>query len=403
VTIEPRPLKDGRPAWLLTWEGKDPGTGKRKRERETFHGTKREAERRWIAHEAEIRAKGAAYVKPAKETLGAYLERWFRDYGEPNLKPTTLASYRTLARVHVVPGLGALPLSELTAAQVSAWQGDMLRKTVVRKKARRGKPAVEAPISPKRVANARMFLHTVLEEAVRLELLPANPVARVRPPKQAPREVEPYTKEEAARILAAARGHRLEALFVLAVHTGMRLGELLGLRWADVDLEAGTVRVARTLVAVKGKPTFQEPKTTDSARTVPLTLLAQAALRGHKARQAQERLAAGEAWQDGGLVFPTGKGTPMHPSGAERPWYALRTKAGVPARGFHALRHTAATLMLSAGVPLEAVSEVLGHSDFAFTKNTYARFLLDAKRQAAERLGAFMEEAARGTPKTLPG
>lgn len=353
-----------------------------------------------MAHEAEIRAKGAAYVRPADGTLGEYLATWLRDYAEQRCKPTTAASYRALATRHVIPALGAVRLADLTAAHISTWQADMLRKTVPpprRNAANAAKAQVTPPrpLSPKRVANARMMLHTALQEAVRLGLVASNPVARVRPPKQSPREVEPYTKEEAARILAAARGHRLEALFVLAVHTGMRLGELLGLRWADVDADVGTVRVTRTLVALKGKPTFQEPKTADSARTVPLTLPAQVALRGHRARQAAERLQAGADWQDHGLAFPTLRGTPMHPSGVERPWHALRERAGVPARGFHSLRHTAATLMLSAGISLEAVSEILGHSDFAFTKNTYARFLLDAKKAAAERLGAFMEDVPR--------
>ena len=158
MRIRKRLLKDGRPSYVLCWElPHDPGTGKRRQQFETLHGTKREAERRWTAVQAEIERAGRGYVQPSREPLGDYLRGWLTK-AESRLKPTTLESYHTLARVHIIPALGAVALADLTAPQVDTWQAGMLGKVTPR----------GTPISPKRVANARMFLHTALEDAVLL-------------------------------------------------------------------------------------------------------------------------------------------------------------------------------------------------------------------------------------------
>jgi len=199
------------------------------------------------------------------------------------------------------------------------------------------KPA--KPMSPKRVLNARVTLHTLLDEAVRKELIPSNPVAKIRPPKQNPERVRAFTTEQMQALTTTAHGHRLEALFALAWQTGMRMGELLGLRWEDVDFEGGTARIQRTAATTGGAVFFQDTRTTTSERTIALSPETLAALRTHRARQAEERLAAGAAWRDLGLTFPTSKGTAIHPSAMERTWYSVRDKAGVSAYGFHSLRH----------------------------------------------------------------
>ncbi len=387
MNIQPRPLKDGKPAWRCEFTaGHDPATGDLRRIRETFRGTKREAERFWAKRQAEIDAAGAGFVKGAKDTLADYLARWLLDYGAPNLKPTTLASYRTLADRHVIPALGAVPLSDLTAQAVSAWQADMLRKPG------RGGRA----LSLKRVANARMMLHTALQEAVRLGVISSNPVARVRPPKQTPKKVEGFTLVQVEALTATAEGHRLEALFATAWQTGMRMGELLGLRWTDVDFDAGTVRVEATAASTGGPVFIQTPKTEAGTRTLALPPPTMAAIRAHRARQAQERLKAGKAWQDRGLVFPTSKGTPIMPTSLEKTWYAVRDRAGLPPFGFHSLRHTYASLALSSGVALEMVSENLGHKNPGFTKRVYAAYLLDAKRAAADTMAALIGRVRHG-------
>lgn len=397
MNIQARPLKDGRPAWRLEFRaGKDPATGKPLRVVETFRGTKREAERYWTKRQAEIDAQGAAYVRPAKETVGAYLERWLRDYGGQHLKPTTVRSYAELVRTHIVPGLGAVPLSDLTAAQVSAWQADLTRKQVPKGTK---KDRTWVLISPRRVAYARAVLRAALNEAVRLGLLPANPVDRVRAPRQEAKEVQALTLEQALAVTRAAEGHRLEALYLLAWQTGMRRGELLGLRWEDVDFEAGTLRVRRNLVDLGGgRRVFQEPKTERGRRTVAMTPEVAGALRAHRARQVQERWAAGERWEDGDLVFCTATGGVLNPKNVARDWYRLLDKAGLPHQGFHTLRHTNATLARLAGVDIGDISKNLGHTSEAFTADRYAHVLPESQKAAAERFAAFVRERSARRP-----
>lgn len=383
---------DGKLSWRLRWETKDPGTGQRQNVYETFRGNRRDAERRWIEREAEIRQAGAGFVKPAKLTVGEYMNNWVRDYCELHLKPTTIESYKALVRNHIIPGLGAVPLCDLTAAQVSAWQAEVARKQTGRGGAKDPETGeVEGvPISPRRVAYARAVLRAALHEAVRLRLIPSNPVDLVRAPKQAPRQIEAFTLQEAQALDAAAEGSPLAPLIRMAWRSGLRLGELLGLHWADVDLTASTIVVRNSLVEAEGKRIMQDStKTKKGTRSVAMTATVVSELKAHKARQATERLAAGESWQDGGLVFSTGKGKPLAPRNVMRTYYTLRGRAGLPAHGFHALRHTYATLSKRAGVPIEDISEALGHESPAFTAKVYAHVLPEGRRDNADRFEAF--------------
>lgn len=373
--------KNGKPVWRLRWETRNPGDGGRNFVYETLNGTRREAERHWIHREAEIRNAGAAFVRPAKETLAEYLTRWLRDYGEEHLKGTTLESYRTLVRVHITPALGAVPLARLTAAQVQAWQADMLRKETPTGK----------PISPRRVAYARAVLRSALHEAVRLGMIQQNPVDRVRPPRQSPKEVTAFNLPQARALMEAARGHRLEAMLAVAWQTGMRLGELLAVTWADVDFEDRTLRIRQNLVDVDGELVFQEPKTEKGKRTLPMSAALLADLRAHRKRQLEERLRAGSSWEDNDLIFCKQSGKPLPPRDAQEVWYRLRNKADLPKYGFHSLRHTYATLALQAGVGLAEVSANLGHVSPAFTAKQYIHVLPEMRRAAADRFAAFLE------------
>jgi integrase len=202
--------------------------------------------------------------------------------------------------------------------------------------------------------------------------------------------MHPLSAEEARRLLDAARGDRLEALYVLAVHTGMRRGELLGLKWEDVDLDGATVRVLRTLTR-KGKGGsygLGEPKTKKSRRTVRLTQRAVEALRSHRARQAEEKLRVGSLYQDQSLVFAGEGGGFINPSNLrQRSFAPLLKRAGLPQTTFHDLRHTCASLLFQKNVHPKFVQELLGHASVAITLDTYSHMLPGMGGEAADAMG----------------
>lgn len=370
---------NGRLSWRLRWDTKDPGTGKRRGEYETFRGTKREAERRWIDRDAEIRGLGAQYTKAAKVTVGEYMERWLRDYADLQCKPTTAASYREIAKNHIVPGLGAVPLADLTPEQVAAWLAEVGRKTT-----RAGQL-----LSPRRVAMTRATLRMALKYATKHRMIPSNPADLVDAPRQEPKTVEAFTLAEAHALDDAAEGRRLCSLYRVAWRTGLRMGELLALRWGDIDFDASTVTVERNMVYVNGRWHVQSPKTERGLRSLPLTKTVAAELRAHRARQAEERLRAGEAREDNALVFCTGTGRPLLKGNVERDYRAVRKAAGIRELGFHSLRHTYATLAKGGGIAIEDISRALGHESPAFTAKVYAHVTAEGLREASARFEEF--------------
>ena len=188
--------------------------------------------------------------------------------------------------------------------------------------------------------------------------------------------MRPLTRVQACTLLEASRGNRLEALYVLAITTGMRQGEILGLRWEDVDLEEGVVRVRRTLTLAKGGPRLTEPKTRGSRRSIRLTASAVEALESLRERQQTERAARNGSWADRDLVFRTRRGTPIRRDNLHaKHWNPLLRRAGLPDIRFHDLRHTCATLLLTKGVHPKIVSEILGHSSVAITLDTYSHVI----------------------------
>jgi len=217
--------------------------------------------------------------------------------------------------------------------------------------------------------------------------VPRNVTEAVSAPRPVPKEMRPLSADETRRLLAAARGDRLEALWVLAVHTGMRQGELLALKWTDVDLEAGKVSVRRTLSREKGHYTLGEPKTKRSRRRVKLTGAATAALRDHLSRQMQDMDRLGDLYRDQGLVFTSDSGAPLNPSNIRnRNLRRLTSKADLPKIRFHDLRHTCATLLLSRNVHPKIVQEMLGHATVAITLDTYSHVLPGMGDHAAEAM-----------------
>jgi integrase len=270
----------------------------------------------------------------------------------------TFERYEEYVRVHAIPALGRIRLGRLTPQHFQRLYQDKLA----------------AGLSPTTVSHLHTVLHGAFAEAVRWGLLSRNVVALARPPRKVHVEVVALTVEEARALLAAAAGTRFEVLFVLALKTGMRRGELLALRWEDVDLDKGVLQVRGTLRRTREGLRIGTPKTAAARRKVVLSPSSVAALGRHRARQQQERQAAGDLWQDFGLVFPNTLGRPMEPrcllSDVYRP---LLERAGLPPITFHTLRHTAATLLLAEGEHPKVVQELLGHAQVSITLDCTAR------------------------------
>jgi integrase len=296
-------------------------------------------------------------------TVASYLDDWL-EASRPAVRPSTWTRYASMVRTQLAPRIGRLPLTKLSAGDVER----MLREMT--------------DLAPRTRHHARAILRTALARAVRHGVIARNAAALAEPPHVEHREVESWDAVQVRTFLEAARGHRLEALFTVAVVTGLRQGELLGLRWSDVDLQAGTLTVRQSLQRVDGKLQAVEPKTPRSRRTVPLPELALSALRAHRAAQ------------DGRIgslyLFTTPGGSPLDGTNVYHRFLEVAKAAGLPRIRFHSLRHTAASLLLAQGVHPRVVMEMLGHSTIALTMNTYSHVIPALERDAADRMEAVL-------------
>lgn len=345
-------------------------SGGRRRRREVSARSRQEA----AAKLADlIRERDTGLPVPAgRLTVADLLERWL---GSLDVRPTTRRRYEEIARLHVTPALGQVPVSKVTPQHIEELMAAQ----------------VAAGGSPRTAMHARSVLRAALHAGMRWGIVARN-VAGLAKPLQVPEhEVRPLAEADARAVLAAVAGDRLEALITVALAVGLRQGEALGLRWEDVDLDGGTLAVRRSLIRADGAWLFGEPKTARSRRTVPLPDEVVAALREHRGRQLQERLRAGPLW-DGGrwddLVFTDETGGPLSTFHVGRRFRALIAEAGLPRMRYHDLRHGAASLMAAQGVPVRAAMELLGHSQIATTMNIYAHVPPEVVKEATDRLAA---------------
>ncbi|GAA1797252.1 site-specific integrase [Planosporangium flavigriseum] len=304
----------------------------------------------------------------APRTLGEWLDEWLRMKERDGTRPLTLRGYRVLIENHIRPALGKVALDKLSPT--------MVRRLLTDK--------TDQGLSATTVRHVHGLIRNALGDAEREELVHRNVARAVRPPSMKRPERRALTVEEARRLLGVLKGHRLEALYVTALTVGLRRGELLGLRWHDIDLDAGTLTVRQTVHRVDGRLEFAEPKTDRSRRTVPVPPPTIELLRTHRRRQVADRLAAGERWQDHGLVFASRVGTPIEPDNLDRSWHVLRANAGLDWLRIHDLRHACATFLLASGASPRTVMKMLGHSQIGLTMNTYAHVLPEIERAAVD-------------------
>ena len=252
--------------------------------------------------------------------------------------------------------------------------------------------------SPATLVKIHAVLRVALADAERRDLIPRNVARAVRAPALAEEERQTLSVEEGRRLLSAAEGERFEAVVVLGLLLGLRRGEILGLKWDDVDFDGRTVRVRRALQRVDGRLRLVETKTRSSRRPVPVPTLAVLALSRRKAAQATDRLAAGEGWESTGLVFTTGHGTPVEPRNVNRWFDELRRRLDMPWLRLHDLRHGCATFLLANGADPRTVMEILGHTTIRQTMDRYAHAMPERLRAAADTM-----DKALGCPGCTDG
>ncbi len=295
---------------------------------------------------------------------------FLHDVVRGTVRDSTYSRDEYLVANHVRPTLGRVKLKNLSAMHL---------QRLYREKQDGG-------LSASTVQKVHHVVHKALVQAVRWALVVRNPADGVKAPTPTPKEMRPLSTDEARRLLEAARGDRLEALYVVTLHTGMRRGELLGLTWEDVDLDGQPVRIRRTLTRKGTGYAFGEPKTKKGRRSVRLTQSAVAALRSHRKRQLEEKLRVG-SYEDLGLVFAGEGGGIINPSNLrQRSFVPLLKRAGVPEITFHDLRHTCASLLFQKNVHPKFVQELLGHASVAITLDTYSHMLPGMGGEAADAI-----------------
>jgi integrase len=341
-----------------------------KRIRKAVVGTTK-AEVRAKLKEVQRSADAGLAAGHAPQTVGTWLAKWLQqlEAGQKR-RPATIRRYGSLTRVHLIPGLGHHKLDKLSRVHVD----DLLAAKL-------------GELEPRTVHHLRAVLRTALNRALKDGLVLRNAAALTDPVEVPEKPRRFLTTAEAQAVLKAAQGERLEALYVLGLNVGPRIGEALALRWQDVDLDGAHVSIVYNLQRVKGKLVLVEPKTEKSRRTVGLPPAAIEALRAHRRRQTEDRLRLGPIWQNSDLVFTSQIGSPLDPSDVSRGFRSFLESHELPRVRFHDLRHASGSIMLRNGVPMVTVSGILGHSNIATTVDIYGHVEQAAFDDAAAKMG----------------
>lgn len=380
---------EGRWAAVATI-GIKPQTGKPNRK--TFYGkTRREAVEKMQGVLSEVRS--GTYVEPTNITLEQWLNSWL-DGRKGHVAYSTWRNYRNMIKNHLIPEVGKVKMVNLKTRDIQA---------LLNRKMEEGgrKDRKKGSLSSRTVKYIYQTLHGALKQAIKERVIVFNPCESVELPKQHKEEMKPLNWQEVQRFLQEAEGNRYYAAYILELSTGLRKGELLGLKWEDLDFERGTLLVKRQLLRVgkeEGGLVLSEPKTKRSSRKLTLDQSVLNTLKEHRKKQAQEKLLLGECYQDQGLIFATEEGKPVEPRNFTRKFKRILKSAGLPDIRFHDMRHTFATLALEAGIPAKVVQEYLGHSTITMTLDTYSHLTQDMQTESAKIIAGFLENGKKNRP-----
>ena len=377
-----KPYRIGdRKLWYIRVELSPDPDGKR-RQRTLSGATRKEVTAKQLALLREL-ATGTA-LEPSTLTTGAYLTRWVEEVVRPSRAVRTYEQRESIVRLHLIPALGSVLLTKLTPAHVSAMLAAIQRDGG----------------SAKTALDVRTVLHTALNHAVRKwQLLPLNVVDRVDPPRYEPAPPDLWNEEQLRHFLANNRGYRHSVLYRLALDTGLRQAELLGLRWADLDPAHRLLSVRRQSIKTLTRGYITTPTKGRRGRSVTLTPGTVAALREHRATQDAERAAAGATWRDEDRIFPNRTGGPQSKENVHDTWTRTIRTLGLPHIKFHSLRHLHATYLLLEGIHPKVVADRLGHANTGITMNIYSHVTSGLQEQAAAAFARAMERVG-GAPET---
>jgi len=371
--------------------GKDTDTGKRKQKWITVRGNKKEAEKELAKHLNDYNT--GSFVEPSKLTVGEFLKRWLVDYAETKVSPKTLERYRGIVDQHLIPELGHLPLARLQPLHIQGHYTKLMKGG--RKDGREG------GLSPQTILHHHRLLHKALEMAVKWLIVARNVADAVEPPTVTEREVEAIDEVQSAWLMDAAIGTRLYTPIFLAIAAGLRRGEILGLRWSDLDTDLGVLKIQRSVEETKSGTRIKEPKTKRGRRTIALPQVALEALEIHRAAQDERKAILKSDYEDSDLICCSDMGKLWTPSAFTSAYRDLLKRRKLTGPNFHALRHSHASHLLKAGVDIKMLSQRLGHSRTAFTLDKYVHILPGQDDEAAKRVNVALKLAIDGTHKRV--
>ena len=389
-----------------TWQGYvtigyNPETGNPKRK--YFSGKTRKEIQEKI-NKVAGKVQEGTYKEPSKMRVAEWFNVWIEEYQKTSLRATTWESYKMQIDKHILPAIGHLHLSQLQTYHLQTLYNDK-QKDGARLDGKSG------PLSARSVRYIHMICHACLDQAKKEGRITNNPAEAVKLPADKTKELEFFDTEQVKAFLSEARKTNHFAAYFLALNTGLRRGELLGLRWSDIDMKNGYISVNRSLVRVNGEQKFQEPKTKRSKRTIGVTKSVIDELKFHRKRQSDLMKEAGEAWENNNLVFCNELGKPLNPRTFARHYERLIQRYNreiekegqikgldvkeiegkkLPVISFHGLRHTFATLSLQQGTDPRTIQEALGHHKVAFTLDVYSGVTDKMKQEATDKIGSLL-------------
>ncbi len=372
----------GERSWEIKFDlGTDPATGKRQTRYRSFKGTKREAEAELVKLKAG--ANRGEYIESQKLNVEEFLERWKNEWARSNLSAKTFESYSQLLTRHVAPRIGHRQIQKLNAADVMG----LYSKLAVEGRAQRSEHSKPSGLSPRSISLIHRILHRAFGHAQRWGIIATNPVALAEPPRAEEKEIEILTEDQVWLVLKALKGKPIYSLAVMGLGTGMRRGEMLALRWSDVDLgrnSGARVRVERSLEQTKAGLRFKSPKTRHGRRQIALPLSIVEELRTLRTEQAKLRLSLGlgKAGADA-LVFQKLEGLPLNPNSVSTEWRRMVKTLKLPKVSLHAWRHTHVSQLIASGMDVLTISRRIGHASPAVTLNVYGHLFASTDDRAA--------------------